>query len=145
MNVDNPMLVEISPQPLQRSYAAFCPGDDSAGFVGWSSAQVLDSDARFDLIDNRFQLAVVPFSLGTDPVWAYFPVHRRRRIANRIEIRPETRVLLVIFEPDVERLPYEQTMNKLRHHIGHVLRYLRGPKLKNDCSDAETEWKKSRR
>lgn len=105
----------------------------------------LDSDAWFDLMDNRLQLAVVPFSFGTDPVWAYFPVRRRRRIAKFVELKPETRVLLVIFEPDLEDLPYDETMKKLRHHIGHVLRYLRGPKLKNDCSDAETEWKKSRR
>ena len=105
----------------------------------------LDSDARFDLMDSRFQLAVVPFALGTDPAWAYFPVHHRRKIAKHIELRPETRVLLVIVEPEVERLPYEETMKKLRHHIGHVLRYLRGPKSKNDCSDAEREWKKSRR
>jgi|SRR5271169_291683 len=96
-------------------------------------------------LDNRFQLAVVPFSLGTDPAWAYYPVHRRRRIAKHVELKPETRVLLVIFEPDVERLPYEETLMKLRHHIGHVLRYLRDSKSKNDCSDAEREWKKSRR
>ncbi len=105
----------------------------------------LDSDARFDLIDSRLQLAVVPFSLGTDPAWAYFPVHRLRRIAKHTQLRPETRVLLVIFEPDVESLPHEETLTKLRHHIGHVLRYLRSPKSKNDCSDAEREWKKSRR
>jgi hypothetical protein len=68
----------------------------------------LDSDARFDLIDSRLQLAVLPFAFDTDPVWAYFPVHRRRRIAKFVELRPETRVLLVIFEPNVERLPYDQ-------------------------------------
>jgi hypothetical protein len=68
----------------------------------------LDSDARFDLMDSRFQLAVVSFSLGTDPVWASFPVHRRRRIAKHVQLRPETRFLLVIFEPAVERLPYEE-------------------------------------
>ena len=105
----------------------------------------LDSAARFDLMDRRFQLAVVPFSLGTDLAWAYFPVHHRREIARHIEIRPEARVLLVIFEPEVERFPYEETMKKLRHHFGHVLRYLRAPKSKNDCSDAVMEWKKSRR
>jgi hypothetical protein len=31
----------------------------------------LDSDARFDLLDSRLQLAVVPISLGTNPAWAY--------------------------------------------------------------------------
>ena len=105
----------------------------------------LNLDAVFDLMDRRFQSAVVPFSLGTDPVWAYFPVHRRRKIAKVVELKPETRVLLVIFEPDVERLPQEETLNKLRHHLGHTLRYLRAPKAKNDCSDATREWKKSRR
>jgi hypothetical protein len=62
----------------------------------------LNSDAQFDLTDRRFQLAVVPFSFGTDPAWAYFPVHRRRGIAKHIQLRPEARVLSVIFEPNVE-------------------------------------------
>lgn len=105
----------------------------------------LDSDARFDLMDSRLQLAVVPFSLSTDPAWAYFPVHRRRRIAKHIQLRPETRVLLVIFEPDVESHPLEETLKKLRHHIGHALLYLPYPKSKNDCSAAKREWQKSRR
>jgi len=105
----------------------------------------LNLDAVLALMDSRFQFEVVPFSLDTDPVWAYFPVHRRRKIAKFVEVKPDTRVLLVIFEPDVGRLPQEETLNKLRHHIGHVLRYLRDPKSKNDCSDAVMEWKKSRR
>ena len=92
-----------------------------------------------------FSLQLSLFHLGAPLARAYFPVHRRRKIAKRVELKPEARVLLVVFEPDVERLPYEEPLKKREHHIGHVLRYLRGPKSKNDCSDAEREWKKSRR
>lgn len=91
------------------------------------------------MTDCSLQLSL--FHREQTPAWAYFQVHHRRWIAKLIELRPETRVLLVIFEPDVKSHPYELTLNKLRHHIGH----LRGSKLTNDCSDAVTERKKSRR
>jgi len=98
--------------------------------------------ARSALLDRRLQLAVVPSSDATDPVWAYFPVHRRRKIARHVDVRPETRVLLVFCEPDVRSQSKEYIMNKLRHHLGHVFLYLRNPKSTHDCPAAEEEWKR---
>lgn len=88
------------------------------------------------------QVAVVPFSHNTDPVWAYFPVHRRRQIARHVDLRSETRVLLVFYQPDVRSHSKKYMMNKLRHHFGHVFLYLRNPKLEHDCPAAEEEWKR---
>src|ERR1035437_3708825 len=98
--------------------------------------------ARIALLDRRLQVAVVPFSDDTDPVWAYFPVHRRRQIARHVDLRPEARVLLVFYQPDVWRHSKEETMKKLRHHLGHAFLYLRNPKSKHDCPAAEEEWKR---
>ena len=98
--------------------------------------------ARIVLLDRRLQVAVVPFSGDTDPVWAYFPVHRRRHIARHVNLRPETRVLLVFYQPDVLSHSKEETMKTLRHHLGHAFLYLRAPKLKQDCPAAEEEWKR---
>lgn len=98
--------------------------------------------ARVALLDRRLQVAVVPFSHNTDPVWAYFPVHRRRRIARHVDLRPETRVLLVFYQPDVRTQSKEYLLNKLHHHLGHVFLWLRDSKLKQDCLAAEEEWKR---
>jgi hypothetical protein len=98
--------------------------------------------ARFALLDRRLQVAVVPFSEDTDAVWAYFPVHRHRRIARHVDLRTETRVLLVFYQPDVRSHSEEDMMKKLRHHLGHVFLYLQNPRAKNDCTAAEEEWKR---
>lgn len=98
--------------------------------------------ARVALLDRRLQVAVVPFSHNTDPVWAYFPVHRRRQIARHVDLLPETRVLLMFYQPDMRSHSKEYTMNKLRHHLAHVFLYLRDSKLKQDCPAAEEEWKR---
>ena len=104
--------------------------------------QELGIAGRAALLDRRLQVAVVPFSDSTDPVWAYFPVHRRRRIARHVDLRPETRVLLVFYQPDMRSHSKEYMMNKLRHHLGHVFLYLRNSKSKEDCPAAEEEWKR---
>jgi hypothetical protein len=54
--------------------------------------------------------------------------------------RPETRVLLVLrFEERFEKIFEDQ----VRHHLGHVLLFLRDPKARNECDDAENEWRAS--
>jgi hypothetical protein len=94
------------------------------------------------LLDPRFQLAVLPYAIGQGHVWAYYPVYLRRRIAKHVGLRPSTRVLLVICEPDVKSYGTEKTLEELRHHLGHALRYLRGNNCPNDCPAANKEWKK---
>ena len=73
-------------------------------------------------------------------VWAYFPVHKRRRIVRQLaddglSLRVSTRVLLVISEKLAE-----EDADHLRDHIGHVLLYVQHPRTKNDCEAALREW-----
>ena len=97
------------------------------------------------LSDLRLRIAVIPFSFNADPVSAVFGADGQKYYEELFEPDSETEILLVVFEPDVDRLLFEFTVRRLRHHMGHVLRYLEDPELENDCSDAEREWQKSRR
>jgi hypothetical protein len=106
--------------------------------------RVLDEmipEAQLCLRDRRLQIEVIPQSWGMGEVWAYFPVHRRRMIAKQVSLKPTTRVLLVICKPGVEARPLKRTEEELRHHLGHVLRYLERPKWRNECKDAEKAWR----
>jgi hypothetical protein len=78
-------------------------------------------------------------------VWAYFPVHRRRRVvrelaADGIRLKPTTRVLLLIGEKQVKQQSSSLTDAELRDHLGHTLLYLRKPRANNECKDALREW-----
>ena len=105
----------------------------------------MSAEAQLSLRDRRLEVMVLP--KGTpglwDSVWAFFPVHRRRRIAQILRPRPETRVLLVISIADAECEPPEAFEVYLRDHLGHALLYLRDPKAPNECSDADREWQES--
>ena len=100
------------------------------------------AEAQLSLRDRRLEVMVLPKSTPGvwDSVWAFFPVHRRRRIAQILRPRPETRVLLVISTASAEWEPPEAFEVYLRDHLGHVLLYLRDPKATNECTDAEREW-----
>jgi hypothetical protein len=74
-------------------------------------------------------------------VWAYFPVHRRRGIAQELRPKPATRLLLVLSEKHFQEQPVKLSENHLRDHLGHMLLYLRSPKAPNECSDALREWR----
>jgi hypothetical protein len=76
-------------------------------------------------------------------VWAYFPVHRGRYIARPFPPKPETRVLLIFGAPAVSEEPVKLFEGRLRHHLGHVLRYLWTPQAPNECADADREWHQS--
>ena len=80
-------------------------------------------------------------SYGRSNIWAYFPAYQRR--FRKIQLRPETRVLLTVSVPkdEVRRWPTKEVTDLLRHHLAHTLLYLRSPKAKNDCDEAEREWK----
>jgi hypothetical protein len=78
-------------------------------------------------------------------VWAYFPVHRNRLIARRLQPKPQTRVLLVLSAADFAKEPARTLEDYLRDHLGHVLLYLRSPKARNECRDAMQEWRSSKR
>lgn len=78
MKIGNPVLVEIPSHSLQRFCSAFCSGNDSAGFIGWSSTQVLLQSSPIEF--NKLQV------LG---------IHNVRQIQKIIErryISEETRV-----------------------------------------------------
>jgi hypothetical protein len=105
--------------------------------------KVLDemiAEAQLILRDRRLQIEVIPRSSGPGEVWAYFPMHRRRLIAKDMSLKPTTRVLLLICKPGVESRPLKKTEEELRHHLGHVLRYLHRPKWRNECKDADKAW-----
>lgn len=91
----------------------------------------------------KLQVVVLPESSFS--VWAYFPAHRKRWIVRRfgIELKPGSRVILVISLKDVQEQPATRTIAELRHHLGHTLLYLRRPRSRNECRDAEREWRAS--
>jgi hypothetical protein len=92
------------------------------------------------LKDPRLEVRVV-----SDPVeataWAYFPVHRRRLIAQELKPKAQTRVLLVLNGLHFEDYRVAYVMDCFRDALGHVLLYLRSPKAQNECSDAMREWR----
>jgi hypothetical protein len=98
----------------------------------------LKPEALLALKDPRLEVRFV--SEGYDyAVWAYFPIHRNRRIFKKLQPppKPETRVLLVFHAWRKQQKDFEEY---LRDHIGHVLLYLRDPKANNNCAAAEREW-----
>ena len=97
--------------------------------------------AQVALLDPHLQIEVVPVEADGYPTWA-FPVHRHKWIAKSIEVRPATRVLLLLFQRDIECLPKEEVMEDLRHELGHAFLYLRDPEAKDDCAAADEEWKR---
>ena len=96
------------------------------------------------LLDRRLQIEVSHSNCPRykTPVWAYFPMYRRRRMAKEVSLEPGTKVLLVFYHPDIVARAEEYILKLLRHQLGHVLLYLQSPKAKNDCPAADEEWKK---
>ena len=89
--------------------------------------------------EPRLEVRVLPqdgFS-----VWAYFPIHRKRVIGRQLAVKPQTRVLLVFRAARWENEQVKVLENDLRDHLGHVLLYLRSPKARNECIDAQKEWR----
>src|SRR5271167_4778300 len=95
----------------------------------------LEAMALLCLKDPRLEVMVVP--KGGFSVWAYLRLHPQRRIAKKLQPKPETRVLLVLGIAEFESEPPEVFKERLRDHLGHALLYLRSPKAPNDCPDAE--------
>jgi hypothetical protein len=82
---------------------------------------------------------------GFHSVWAYFPIHRGRRLVQGLHPKPATRVLLVFNAAECDATPVKLLQGYLRDHLGHVLLYLRKPKARNECGDAYREWARSLR
>lgn len=103
--------------------------------------------AQIALLDPLLQIEVVlgnpdvPLKVPGAPTWA-FPVHREAWIRDFVEVRPETTVLLLLFQPDIDLLPKEEVMEDLRHELGHAFLYLRDPEATEDCAAADEEWKR---
>lgn len=106
----------------------------------------LDGEALMYLKDRRLEVRVVR-RYGLGPVWAYFPMHRGRIEYRELDPRPlpTTRVLLVISSDDVLEKPPAEFEKHLRHHLGHVMLYLFKPKARNECTDADREWRAAKR
>lgn len=99
------------------------------------------------LLRRQPKLQVEVMQGETFHTWAYFPAHPRRfqRRFPRLRLRPQARILLIISAPgdDVKRWPQTEMANYLRHHFGHTLLYLRKPKARNECLNAQREWRMS--
>jgi len=94
--------------------------------------------------EPRLEVKVIPGERGSArDVWAYFPISPRRLIARGLNLRPDTRVLLLLTAPGWMRGPMADLEGNLRHHLGHTLLYLRNPRGRNECSDADREWRNS--
>jgi hypothetical protein len=91
------------------------------------------------LYDCRLQIEIRDHDCAI--VWAYFPVHRHEWLARFVDLKPATQVLLVISASRVEDRPTSLFKKKLRHQIGHVLRYLQNPTRPNECYNATRKWK----
>lgn len=103
----------------------------------------LVAEALPRLKDPRLEVMVTPVTIGCGSVWAYYPVHRKRWIARQLSPKPQTRVLLVLSTAGFEEEPVRLLKDYLRDHLGHALLYLRDPKARNECSDAQREWQRS--
>jgi len=104
----------------------------------------LDGSAQLILRrEPKLEVMVLPESVHS--VWAYFPIHRRRIIARQCKPKSATRVLLVLSEKGFHAQTLRRSMTELRDHIGHTLLYLRSPRARNHCIDAEREWRSSLR
>ena len=107
----------------------------------------LGTVARIALLDPRLQIEVVlgnpdkPTTTPGAPTWA-FPVHRQQWITEFIDVRPATKVLLLLFQPDIELLPEEEVLEDLRHELGHAFLYLHDPEAEEDCVAADEEWER---
>lgn len=101
----------------------------------------LGAEAHLNLRDPKLEVAVLAESAHS--VWAYFPIHRNRLIAQKVRPKPQTRVLLVFSTAGSEEAPADFFEDCLRDHLGHTLLYLRDPKAHNECPDAQREWRMS--
>ena len=72
-------------------------------------------------------------------------IYERIRIVRELLPRIETRILLVFGASGFEKEWSVHFQNLLRHHLGHVLLFLRDPKAWNDCDAACKEWEQSAR
>ena len=102
----------------------------------------LVDEALLTLKDPKLEVMLLPEADFS--VWAYFPIHGNRLIARRLRPKPQTRVLLVLSTAAFGKEPVEMLEDGLRDHFGHVLLYLRSPKARNECADAQREWRSSR-
>src|SRR5260370_29819432 len=78
----------------------------------------LSADALLALKDSKFEVTVQPEA--DHSVWAYFPIHRNRRISRKWKPRSEARVLLVLGEGHFERDNSTTLEEYLRNHLGHA-------------------------
>jgi hypothetical protein len=121
--------------------------NQSAKFQREVRAVLMELDTPIQLLlrnEPRLQVEVVK-GWGPETVWAYFPMYKARSIAKRFRLKSTTRVLLVLgsrmFHERTRRITGQDATHHLRDHLGHALLYLRQPKARNECLDAEREWK----
>jgi hypothetical protein len=69
-------------------------------------------------------------------------VHEQAWIADYVQIKSTTQVLMTISAHRVEQRSTRLYEKLLKHTFGHVLRSLRYPSRPNECYHATREWNK---
>jgi hypothetical protein len=102
--------------------------------------QEIKEEGLLILWDRRLQIEIRDHDCKL--VWAYCPIYQHKWIAEYVDLRLTTQVLLVISATRAEYRTTALFEKILRHQIGHVLRYLQHPTWPNECHHATREWKK---
>jgi hypothetical protein len=108
----------------------------------------LIGEALLELRTPKLQVATLPSF--TTCVWAFFPVGVKRRRTHtwayrmpKVRLESAAEVLLVFGSQEVQRRPKHFFEDRFRDHLGHTLIFLRDPEARNECSDAQEEWRRS--
>jgi hypothetical protein len=96
------------------------------------------------LLDPRLQIEVMSIEGDAYPTWACV-VDRYEWIKPAVKIRSTTEILLLLFEPKIQRMRKEEVMQDLRHELGHVFLYLHDSEAIGDCDEADAEWQRTTR
>jgi len=95
-------------------------------------------EAVYIMRTPKLQVAIVEKGL----TWAWFPIYKGRVIVREeaITLQRGAKVLLTLSEDSSETpVPIKEVCQLIAHHFGHVLLYLRAPRQRNECLDADRE------
>lgn len=105
----------------------------------------MSGEALLGLRTPKLQVVILP---SFTCVWAFFPVGKMRKrkhtwcyLMPKVRLEPAAEVLLVFGADQVQSTPKRRFEDHLRDHLGHTLLFLRDPEARNECSNAEQEWR----
>jgi hypothetical protein len=109
----------------------------------------LSGEALLSLRTTKLQVSILPCGLTCD-VWAFFPAGGKRKKRHtwgvrmpRVRLESAAEVLLSFNAPNAPK-DLRSFEKYLRHHFGHTLLFLRDLEARNECSNADKEWRDNR-